>query len=53
MTFGVGEREKVRSFERRRLEGFMSRFAEILLEIIVKMCFFTEVRRITVMTFDH
>lgn len=47
------EREKFRLFERRKAEGLVARFAEILLGTIVRMSIFAEVRRTTVWTFDH
>jgi len=44
-TFGVGEREEFRLFERRKAEGLVTRFAEILLGTIVRMSVFAEVGR--------
>ena len=52
-TFGVGEREEFRLFERRKAEGPVTRFAEISLGTIVRMSVFAEVGRTTVRTFDH
>ncbi len=52
-TFRVGEREEFRLFERRKVEGSVTRFAEILLGTIVRMSVFAEVGRTTVRTFDH
>jgi len=45
--------EELRFVERRRAEGLVTRLTEVLLETIVRMSIFGEVRGTAVWTFDH